>query len=107
MTEQLEREPKKVEPARFGEILAWACYDIANAAYATVAATAVYNAYFVSTIAANIPGKAASFATILLTIVICVSSLVIVVSAPILGTICDATGSKKKFLVNRANMSPV
>lgn len=93
---------KKVPgPAGKGEILAWASYDIANATYGTVVATAIYNAYFVSTIAtpaaANGIMQGAS-GTVLLTIVICLSAFSIVLTAPILGTIVDATASKKKML---------
>jgi len=90
-------------PASKGEILAWASYDIANATYGTVVATAIYNAYFVSTICA--PGPAAGWlatthlsGTVLLTIVICLSALSIVVTAPVVGTIADATASKKRLL---------
>lgn len=80
-----------------GEILSWACYDIANATYGTVVATAVYNAYFVDIIAGGTSGEHGA-GTILLTAVICVSSLLVVLSAPVIGTICDATASKKKML---------
>lgn len=88
-------------PAGKGEILAWASYDIANATYGTVVATAIYNAYFVSTICKN-PLNIGSWeisGTVLLTWVICLSALTIVVTAPVVGTIADATASKKKLLL--------
>ncbi|MGH9552220.1 MAG: MFS transporter, partial [Terriglobales bacterium] len=98
MTETQEQEKPQFSPAGRGEILAWASYDIANSSYATVVATAVYNAYFVKVVAGNIVGRGPSFGTVLLTTMIMVSSIIIVLSAPVIGTICDATASKKRFL---------
>ncbi|MFN8550642.1 MAG: MFS transporter [Candidatus Obscuribacterales bacterium] len=78
--------------------MAWASYDIANATYATVVATAVYNAYFANVIAGPASHLEKGVGTLLLTLVICIASLLIVVTAPILGTISDATASKKLIL---------
>jgi MFS transporter, UMF1 family len=80
------------------EILAWASYDIANATYGTVVATAVYNAHFANVIAGPNSGLSEGVGTLLLTVIICISSILIVLTAPIIGTICDATASKKKWL---------
>ncbi|MBI2811666.1 MAG: MFS transporter, partial [Candidatus Melainabacteria bacterium] len=80
------------------EILAWASYDIANATYGTVVATTVYNAYFTAVVCGPASGLAKGVGTLLLTVIICISSLSIVISAPIVGTISDATASKKKLL---------
>ncbi len=80
------------------EILAWASYDIANSTYGTVVATAVYNAYFANVIAGPSSGLEKGVGTLLLTVVICISSLAIVLTAPIVGTISDATASKKRML---------
>lgn len=85
-------------PARRGEILAWAAYDIANATYGTVVATAVYNAYFVEVICGRATGVGPGTGTVLLNIVILVSALLVVLTAPIVGTIADARASKKKLL---------
>ena len=35
------------------EVLAWAMYDFANSGYTTVVITAVFNAYFVNTVAGD------------------------------------------------------
>ena len=78
------------------EILAWASYDIANSSYAVVIATAVYSPYFVNEIGKGLPP---GHATVILTGVVCVASLLIVLTAPILGTICDAKASKKYMLL--------
>lgn len=82
-----------------GEIAAWAAYDIANATYGTVVATAVYNAYFVDVICGQATGFGKGMGTFLLSVVIIpVSALLIVVTAPVLGTIVDAMASKKRML---------
>lgn len=87
-----------LKPAGRGEILAWAAYDIANATYGTVVATAIYNAYFVSTICGDKGGLWGLDGTVLLTLVISASALAVVLTAPVVGTIADATASKKKLL---------
>ncbi len=83
-----------------GEIAAWAMYDVANSTYTTIVTTAVYNAYFVKVIAASLAGSQGTngLPTLLLSVVVCVSSLLVVVSAPIVGTIGDASGRKKLLL---------
>lgn len=91
-------ETGEIRPARLGEILAWASYDVANSTYATVAATAVYNTHFANVIAGHIPGHDKSYGAVLLTVTICVASIIVVLTAPIVGTICDATATKKRFL---------
>jgi len=95
VTSQIETKSDK--PKR-GEICAWASYDIANSTYGTVVATAVYNAYFVSVVAGPALRGNNGLATLLLTAVISVASLVVVFSAPIIGAIADATASKKFLL---------
>lgn len=81
------------------EIMAWASYDIANSTYATVVATAVYNAYFTNVVAGgSASAAAAGNGARLLTVAISVAALLIVVSAPVLGSMADATASKKKLL---------
>ena len=87
----------KGKPA-LGELLAWAAYDVANSVYGTVVATAVYNAYFVEVIAGRAPGFTHGAGAAVLTGSICVSSLINVVTAPIIGTISDAKAAKKKLL---------
>jgi MFS transporter, UMF1 family len=92
--------PPAIAPDRptRGEICAWAAYDIANSTYGTVVATAIYNAYFVSVVAGRAPGMNNGLATLSLTAVISVASLVVVFSAPVIGAIADATASKKLLL---------
>jgi len=90
---------KSVEKnAPLPEILAWAAYDVANSTYGTVVCTAVYNAYYVHVITGAGSGLPEGVGTLLLTAIICLSSLAVVATAPIVGTICDATARKKRVL---------
>jgi UMF1 family MFS transporter len=78
------------------EIFAWAMYDFANSTFATIVATAVFSAYFVDVVAS---GKESGFATLLLTATACLSSLIVVATAPILGSIADIFAIKKPLLL--------
>lgn len=78
-------------------IIGWAFYDVANSTYATIIATTIYNAYFVTEVAGRAVGT--DTATLLLGIVTTVSSVIIAVSAPIIGTIADAFSAKKRALL--------
>ena len=69
-------------------------YDFANSGYTTVVITAIFNAYFVSVVAAN-----ADWATFAWTASLAVSYLLIMVSAPVLGAYADAYAAKKKLLL--------
>jgi UMF1 family MFS transporter len=58
----------------------------------------VFNAYFVDVVAGRAPGFNHGTATEVLTWSICISSLVNVFTAPLIGTISDARAAKKRFL---------
>ena len=94
--------PQAAEPQWAGrrEILSWACYDVANASYATVVATAVYNPYFVKEIVGGaIPlPEAGGLGTMMLAVGIATASALIVLTAPLLGTIADVTAGKRRML---------
>ncbi len=74
------------------ERIAWYLYDFGNSAYASVVLLAVFSAYFQKQIVGGAEG------TRLWGIAIVIAMLVVAVTAPILGTIADFSGSKKKFL---------
>lgn len=74
------------------ERIAWYLYDFGNSAYASVVLLAVFSAYFQKQIVGGAEG------TRLWGIAILIAMLVVAVTAPILGTIADFSGSKKKFL---------
>ena len=69
-------------------------YDFANSGYTTVVITAVFSAFFVSTIAANQP-----WATFAWTAALSVSYALILVTAPLIGAWADAHAAKKQLLL--------
>ena len=80
------------------EIVAWAMYDFANSSYTTVVLTAIFNAYFVGTVAGREMGYAPGTGTLLWTIAMGVSNLLVLLSAPVLGAVADLKACKKRFL---------
>ena len=76
------------------ELWAWAMYDFANSGYTTVVITAVFNAYFVATVA-----QGAVWGTFAWTAALAVSYALIVLTAPILGAYADLRGAKKRLLL--------
>ncbi len=79
---------------RLREVWAWSMYDFANSGYTTVVITAVFNAYFVSAIAAKAP-----WATFAWTAALSVSYLAVLLSAPVVGAWADAHAAKKRLLL--------
>jgi UMF1 family MFS transporter len=75
------------------EVWAWAMYDFANSGYTTVVITAVFNAYFVSVVAAG-----ESWGTFAWTLALSVSYAIVIFTAPIVGAYADAHAVKKKLL---------
>jgi UMF1 family MFS transporter len=75
------------------EAWAWAMYDFANSGYTTVVITAVFNAYFVATVAGD-----ASWATLAWTGALAVSYALIMLTAPGLGAYADLRAAKKRLL---------
>lgn len=76
------------------EVFGWSMYDFANSGYTTVVLTAVYNAYFVGVIADNSPS-----ATLLWTLLIAASSLVVMLTMPMIGAHADRHAAKKRLLL--------
>jgi len=75
------------------EAWAWSMYDFANSGYTTVVITAVYNAFFVSAVAAKAP-----WATFAWTAALSVSYLAVLLSAPLIGAWADEHAAKKRLL---------
>jgi UMF1 family MFS transporter len=75
------------------ELFAWAMYDFANSGYTTVVLTAVFNAYFVATVAGNAP-----WATFAWTAALGVSYAIVMVAGPVVGAWADAHAAKKRAL---------
>ncbi|MBL0143473.1 MAG: MFS transporter [Betaproteobacteria bacterium] len=68
-------------------------YDFANSGYTTVVLTAVFNAYFVATVAANAP-----WATFAWTVALGISYAIVMVAGPIVGAWADGRAAKKRAL---------
>jgi UMF1 family MFS transporter len=81
-----------VSAATRRERWAWYLYDFGNSAYAAVVLLAVYAAYFKESVVGGAEGSR------LWGIAVFVAMLVVAVTAPLLGTIADFSGSKKRFL---------
>ncbi len=75
------------------EVWAWTMYDFANSGYTTVVITAVFNAYFVSVVAAK-----ATWATFAWTAALSVSYAAILLAGPLVGAWADAHAAKKRLL---------
>ena len=75
------------------EVFAWAMYDFANSGYTTVVLTAVFNAYFVSVVAAGAP-----WATFAWTATLALSYIAVMVAGPLIGAYADAHAAKMRVL---------
>jgi UMF1 family MFS transporter len=70
----------------------WYLYDFGNSAYAAVVLLAVYSAYFKGTVVGGAEGSR------LWGIAVGIAMLVVAVTSPVLGTLADFSGAKKRFL---------
>jgi MFS transporter, UMF1 family len=70
-------------------------FDFANSGYTTVVLTAIFNAYFVGVIAADVGNGGA---TLLWTLAMTVTNILVLTSAPVLGAVADFSAHKKRFL---------
>jgi UMF1 family MFS transporter len=73
-------------------------YDFASSGYTTVVLTTVFNAYFVSVVAAG-AGLATATGTLLWTMSVAIANLIVILSAPVVGAIADRHAAKKRFLL--------
>jgi UMF1 family MFS transporter len=77
-------------------IFAWTLYDWANSAFATTIMAAVLPVYYASVAAAGLPGYlATSYWGYTTSIALLLSALI----SPILGTLADFQGAKKRYLI--------
>jgi UMF1 family MFS transporter len=75
------------------EAWAWAMYDFANSGYTTVVVTAIFNAYYVASVAGN-----ADWASLAWSGALAVSYALIMLSAPAIGAYADQRLAKKRLL---------
>ncbi len=102
MITRLFRSLKQDDESR--RIYSWALYDWANSAYATVVIAAFFPIFFKQYWAADL---SAAESTYQLGIANALSSLVMMVFAPLLGAIADRGSARKKFLIFFAAMGIV
>ena len=82
-------------------INAWCFYDWGNSAFSTTVEAAVLPVYFQSVVAAGLPGNRAA---VYWGYAAAAALLISAVLAPILGSIGDYTGAKKRFLAAFAGL---
>lgn len=71
---------------------AWYLYDFGNSAYAAVVLLAVYSAYFKGEVVGGAGGSR------LWGIAVGIAMFIVAITSPVLGTIADFSGAKKRFL---------
>ncbi len=81
-----------MEKATKRERMAWYFYDFGNSAYAAVVILAVYSAYYKGTVVGGAEGSR------LWGLAVGIAMLLVAVTAPLLGTIADYSGSRKTIL---------
>jgi UMF1 family MFS transporter len=88
MSEQLDRAYKKI-------VNAWCMYDWGSSAFSTTVEAAVLPAYFQQVVAADLSGN---MATVYWGYANSIALFIAAVLAPILGSVADYTGGKKRLL---------
>lgn len=101
MDKAAPRVTRRRVPTTRRERWAWYLYDFGNSAYAAVVLLAVYSAYFKGQVVGGHEG------TRLWGISVGIAMLVVAVISPILGTLADFSGSKKKFLFFFTSMAVI
>ncbi len=91
MSEAKEQTP----PVTKSEIGGWAFFDFANSSYVTVVITVIYAPFFAEHI---VPAESA-LRTSYWSLAIALSTLIALTMAPLVGSVCDLSGSKKKYLI--------
>jgi len=87
------------------EIFGWAMFDFANSAYTTNIVTVIFSLYFTQLVVPENPETGVREflglgAKTLWGVGSTISNVLIIVTAPIIGAICDFSSFRKKFLVN-------
>lgn len=101
-TNSPSNHPNRMTPilnpgVRRSEVWAWAMFDFANSGYTTVVITAVFNAYFVKTVAGNAP-----WGTFAWTVALAISYGLLMILGPLIGAWADLHARKKRLLVTSA-----
>lgn len=88
----METTIEKADPKRRGR-WAWYLYDFGNSAYAAVVLLAVYSAYFKEQVVGGAEGSR------MWGLSVGIAMLVVTFISPVLGSIADFSGTKKRFLL--------
>lgn len=80
------------------QAVAWVLYHFGNAGFPAVVAAAIFNTYFVTVVAPG-AGYDKGTSTLLWTLAVGLSNFLVVISAPLLGTLCDYSAAKKGVLL--------
>ncbi len=84
------------------QVAAWAFYDFANSAFATVILAVLYNKYYAGVVAGGPEGVLVGSLRVpgatMLGFAAAAAMLLVAVSSPLLGAMADLTGGKKRFL---------
>ncbi len=82
------------------QVRSWMLYDWANSAFATTILAAVFPVYYSAVAGSTLPSAAK--ATQYYSLTLSASVLVVAIISPILGTLADTTGTRKRWLVGFA-----
>lgn len=87
-------ERDATESTRRRQVRSWVLFDFANSIYPAVIVTAVYSAFYVSTVVGGEGGEGELWWGSAVSL----SALVVALSAPLLGAIADRSGLRKRFM---------
>lgn len=87
-------ERDEAEVTRRRQVRSWVLFDFANSIYPAVIVTAVYSAFYVSTVVGGEGGEGELWWGSAVSL----SALVVALSAPLLGAIADRSGLRKRFM---------
>jgi UMF1 family MFS transporter len=93
VTKRAQRADRRERRATHRERVAWYLYDFGNSAYASVVLLAVFAAYFEGVVVGTTRGS------YLWGLSVGIAMLVVTVISPVLGTIADYSGAKKRLLL--------
>lgn len=87
--------PVPPKPLNRRHVGSWALYDFANSVYPAVIQTAVFSVYYAQVIVGNDAGQGDAWWTRAVSL----SALIVAMSSPVLGSIADHAGIRKKLML--------
>jgi MFS transporter, UMF1 family len=92
-----EQTINAVKQARKREVFGWAMFDFANQAYTLLIITVIFGDLFTRVIVGDAPDF--RLGNLLWSVALAISYLLVLIAAPVAGSIMDATRSRKRFLL--------